>query len=170
MINNSWTQPLQLATYPCPFSFSTAPRIRLVEVPLSISVPASLLRVLVPDSIVLGKIVGTASGRCLHFFDMPKVAAMAESTSKESSVKCSLHRTKCFVGTHLARVLLTCFTHLSRSFGSLGNLYKDTRSLGVLEHPAATRFTIALPIFCLLAALLRSYIQYMYVRIYVFLR
>ena len=42
-------------------------------------------------------IVGTASGFSRRFLSMPKLAAMAESTSKESSVKCSLQMKEYFV-------------------------------------------------------------------------
>lgn len=69
------SQTLQLPTYPCLSRFSAAPRLRLVEVTLFISVSASLLwaiaTVLVDNSVVvyavLWKIVGTASGFSLFF-------------------------------------------------------------------------------------------------------
>ena len=81
--------------------FSAAPRIRLLGVASMASDVLFLVCTVVrtpvdgPAAIAeevegLLNIVGTASGFNRLFLAMPNVAAMVESTSKESSVKCSL--------------------------------------------------------------------------------
>ena len=136
--------------------FSAAPRIRLQGVASMASDILFLVCTVVrtpfdgPTAIAeevegLWNIVGTASDFHRLFFAMPNVAAMVESTSKESSVKCSMQMNEYFVTVHCACVHCTCFTHFSRSAGSLGNLYRLMPSPGVFEQPATTqRFTILL--------------------------
>lgn len=86
--------------------FSAAPLMRLLG---AASVGSDVLFRVVDDvatiaeeveaSMVEGllNMVGTASGFSRLFLSMPKVAAMVESTSKESSVKCSLQMKEYFV-------------------------------------------------------------------------
>ena len=74
----------------------------------------------------------------------PKRSFKSGVVLKQSSAKCSLHRTEDGVGCHLSRILCTCFAHKCRNLWSFGKRKSVIRSLGQLEQPAATqRFGIA---------------------------
>ena len=89
----------------------------------------------------LSNIVGIALCLSLLRLDIPIEEAIAESASKESSAKCFLHKTLCFVGPlQESRVLFTSLVHFSRKRGSDGNLKRLTPSLLVLEQPAAMQY------------------------------
>lgn len=131
--------------------FSTALLLRLeVEADASAVETAALFRGdllcgSTPDSVDLLNMDGTAPGFNRLLFFIPNDEARTESTSNESSVKCSLQRKLFSVAFHCARVLCTCFSHWALRTRSFGNLNTLTRSEGVLEQPAAThRFTILL--------------------------
>ena len=79
-------------------------------------------------------IVGIAPALNLLLFFIPNWAAMVASTSKQSSVKCSLQRYECCVAFHWALVRWTCFSHSLLKAGSLVNPNRLMLSLGVLEQ------------------------------------
>ena len=92
------------------------------------------------------KIVGIASGLSFFRQDIPIVGAIADTSWKQSSLKCLLHKKLCLDGPfQRSRVLSTCRIHCSLRWSSLGNLKKLTVSQQVLLRPAATQFLTILP-------------------------
>ena len=69
-----------------------------------------------------GNMLGTASAFSFCFILKPIILAVAEVTSKQSGVKCSLQMAELVVGPfHLALVFFTCVVHIFLNFMSLGN-------------------------------------------------
>ena len=104
------------------------------RLPVAVAVPS-------PGAAALMKIVGKTSAlSLLRGLSRPRLDAIAESGSKQSSLKWSLHRTECSLGPfHSALVRCTCLIHCSRIAWSFGKRKRLTPSLYVLEHPAATQ-------------------------------
>ena len=94
--------------------------------------------------------VGTAPGFNLLLFFIRNCEANTESPPNSHQQSAFYAKTSArSVAFQWARVLWTCFSHLHLRTPLLGKLSKFTRSLGVLEHPAATHlFTISLPVHC----------------------
>ena len=81
------------------------------------------------------KIIEMAPSTSLHRFCIPKLAANSVSFSKQSFVKCLLHKTGVSDGpVQLALVLCTFFVQIVRKVGSLGNRKQLIFSPGVLEQ------------------------------------
>ena len=79
------------------------------------------------------KMVGMAPGRKLTPF---RILCL-----KYSLPKWSLHRWELALANHWLRVRCTCFSHLRKSSGSLGNVCSDTLSAHVFPQPYATHWT-----------------------------
>ena len=69
----------------------------------------------------------------------PKLAFNDGMSSKQSTLKCSLHRTDAEVGFQFARVRWTCLVHKSHKCGSFGKRKSETLSLGMFPQAAATQ-------------------------------
>ena len=75
-----------------------------------------------------------------------KLAFNAGMSSKQSTLKCSLHRTDAEEGFQFARVRWTCLVQTPHKCGSFGKRKSETLSLGMFPQPAATqRFGMMLP-------------------------
>ena len=105
----------------------------------------------------LANTVGIAPSFSFFLLLIPNPASRDDSASKQSGVKCSLHKCEYLVAFQWALVHRTCFSHSRLNRGSSGNSCSVILLLEVLEQPAATHlYTILLD--CAFA-LRRTYVE-----------